>query len=534
MKLIERIPVLGRLIIEEEGQTLVFSAALFLFSVPFLVGIAVDAGKGYYAYERLQESTNAAALAGAAKMPDTTAATTYAGEYGSDTSKSGHMNASGILSNASLNVSFTCSPTVTTELDVACLPPPGETGTGNNVIVVTQTAQSNNWIGPLFGMPKFSLTATATASMNGGASTPYNIAVIIDTTGSMDDVDNGSGAGLTCTYQLQCAMAGFRLLLTKLYPCQSSGTCSTSTPTVDNVALYTFPAVTSATVADDYTCTSSKPTTVAYTFTSNTAPTPNSTASNMELNPSTLDYQVVSFENGYKASDSASTLVSSDPLAIAAGDGGSTCGFKDVGGFGTYYAQVIYAAQADLVAESSGTGGNGFKNAMIILSDGNATAEASDGNIKVASGGGTLNGTGTATSNPNGYHSYAYPSTLGECGQAVIAAQAATAAGTIVYTIGYGAPSTGSSANCGTDQTYSATVSSTAYGANTWGPGDSPCQALGAMASNSTTFYSDDYNGCSAASPSLAGLTTLADIFTSIADSFSKARLVPNSWASSS
>ncbi len=76
----------------------------------------------------------------------------------------------------------------------------------------------------------------------------------------------------------------------------------------------------------------------------------------------------------------------------------------------------------------------------------------------MASGGGTLNGTG-AGSNKN---SYTYPSALGECGQAVQAAYDAatnsdynnTGSFTRVYTIGYGSPTSG----CTTDKTYSATV----------------------------------------------------------------------------
>ncbi|MGA2909470.1 MAG: hypothetical protein ABSE36_17340, partial [Terracidiphilus sp.] len=56
-----------------------------------------------------------------------------------------------------------------------------------------------------------------------------------------------------------------------------------------------------------------------------------------------------------------------------------------------------------------------------------------------------------------------YPSALGECGQAVKAAQLATAAGTVVYTIGFGSETTG----CTTDETYTTTASST-DGAEAW------------------------------------------------------------------
>ena len=79
---------------------------------------------------------------------------------------------------------------------------------------------------------------------------------------------------------------------------------------------------------------------------------------------------------------------------------------------------------------------------------------------------GTLNGTGTKTSNAAGYESYTYPSALGECGQAVLAAQAAAKAGTTVYTIGYGAETSG---GCPSDATYSATVSTNGGG---WGAGE--------------------------------------------------------------
>ncbi len=524
MKLLHKIPVLGRLIEEDKGQALVFTAVILTAFIG-VTGVAIDAGKGYYAYELLKESTNAAALAGAGALPDTGLATTYADDYGSK-----DFNSNGMMTNVVTTPTFGCWSNVTTYLNTACQPSPGTTGTGNNVMQVTQTAQVSTWVGPLFGMPTFNIQAVSSAAMRGGAYIPYNIAVVIDTTASMEDADDGKNS--SCTSQIQCALAGFQDLLTDLYPCQSSGTCATGDKEVDNVALFVFPMITTATTTDDTSCTSTAPTTVPYTFTSNTAPTPNSSASNMALLPTGDSYEVVNFENGYKTSDTASTLVATDPLAIASGDGGTNCGIEKIksgkpyltAGQGTYYAQVIYQAQALLYNESNGTGGNGFKNAMIILSDGNATSSASSGQMAVSSGGGTLNGTGTN-------HSYAYPSAVGECGQAVVAAQAASAAGTTVYTIGYGALDSGSSSNCGTDQTYSATVSSTTYGANSWAPKDSPCQALGAMATSASTFYSDDADSCSAISATLSGITSLSGIFHSISNNFSTARLIPNSWS---
>jgi len=173
----------------------------------------------------------------------------------------------------------------------------------------------------------------------------------------------------------------------------------------------------------------------------------------------------------------------------------------------------------------------GSQNAIILLTDGDATACASNANTsagacdtssQLVASEGTLNGTGTHTSNPTGYESYTYPSALGMCGQAVLAAQAAANAGTTVYTIGYGAETSG---GCLSDKTYSTTVT-TAGGA--WGPGKQPCQAIAAMASSETNFYSDDGAGCEATAPTNQNLTKLTAIFRAIVDNMGEPRLIPS------
>ena len=215
---------------------------------------------------------------------------------------------------------------------------------------------------------------------------------------------------------------------------------------------------------------------------------------------------------------------------IAAGDSGqSNCtGIKAPGGEGTYYAQVLYAAQAALMAQQAANPGS--QNAIILLTDGDATACASNANTaagacntkaQLLATEGALNGTGTQTSNSAGYEAFSYPSALGECGQAVLAAQAAANAGTTVYTIGYGAETSG---GCLSDKTYSANVT-TEGGA--WGPGKEPCQAIAAMASAATNFYSDDGQGCEATAPSNQNLTKLTAIFRAIVDNMSSPRLIP-------
>ncbi len=130
------------------------------------------------------------------------------------------------------------------------------------------------------------------------------------------------------------------------------------------------------------------------------------------------------------------------------------------------------------------------QNCPAVNSSGTCTsATASTGTVSCPTGGCTgkpLNGTGTATTNSTGYQSPTYPSALGECGQAVQAAQLATAAGTVVYTIGFGSETSG----CATDKTYTTTAGST-DGAEAWPSGTysrTPCNAIAAMASNVNTF----------------------------------------------
>ena len=92
--------------------------------------------------------------------------------------------------------------------NVECQMPPGST-MGYNAIKVTQTAVVNLWFGGLIGMKSMNLAATASAAMKGGSNTPYNLAVIMDTTGSMADTVKGDKD--CTTSQISCAVAGSRV-----------------------------------------------------------------------------------------------------------------------------------------------------------------------------------------------------------------------------------------------------------------------------------------------------------------------------------
>jgi Flp pilus assembly protein TadG len=515
--------LMRRFLRDERGQSMAV-LMVTISSMMGLAGLSLESGHIYYAYRLLQASTNAAALAGAYQMPNTGTAATAVTEY---SAQSGELNATKMLTHVVATPSYKCLNTVTTDLDVVCETATGATG-GYNALTVTQTATIPLWFGGLVGFRSLNVEAVATAAMRGGANTPWNIAIIQDTTASMNDEDSGDQCDNT---QINCSLQGMQVLLNDLYPCGLGQTCSsTGVAAVDSVSLFVFPAVTSATASKDYVCNTSDPTIVAYTFPdTNTAYTSGAPPADLQL-PSGDTYQILGFQNNYKTTDTASSLNQTAGIAIAAGDSGiSKCtGLQAPGGEGTYYAQVIYAAQAALAVQQAANPNS--KNAMIILTDGDATACASNANTsagacdtkaQIVATEGTLNGTGTSKTNPSGYENPTYPSALGECGQAVLAAQYAATQGTTVYTIGYGSETSG---GCLSDATYSATVTTNG---GSWAPNDEPCQAIAAMASAEVNFYSDDGEGCQATAPSNQSITKLTAIFRAITDNLSTPRLIP-------
>ncbi len=514
-----------RFLKSERGQAAV-AVMITATTMMALSAASIETGHVYYAYQKLVASTNAAVMAGATAMPNTTTATTMVTQYSSQT---GQLNANPMLTSDTATPTFKCLSTVSNSLNVPCQTAAGGSG-GYNGLAVTQTATVPLWFGGLVGMSKMNMSYTAEAAMAGGTNTSWNIAIILDATPSMSFADNGDQCNGT---QMTCAQQGIQALLNDLYPCQLSQTCNGSgAVAVDDVSLFVFPAVTAGTVYKDSTCNAGTPTAVAYTF-----PDP---PGNTTL-PSADTYKSVTWSIDYKTSDTATTLNTSSPLVVAAGGdaSGSRCPGVTTRMEWTYYAQVIYAAQAELVAQQAKYPGS--QNAIILLGDGDTEACASNANttagacntspISLVATEGTLNGTGTHTSNPSGYLSVDYPSALGQCGQSVLAAQTVANNGTAFYTIGYGAENTSAprsqsniTGNCPSDIYYSASVTTNG---GTWGKGGTPCQSLAAMASAATNFYSDDTNGCLATTPSNQNITKLTSIFRAITNRLSSPRLVP-------
>src|ERR1035437_861518 len=411
-------------------------------------GITVDLGHAYVARQQLQISTNVAALAGAAAMPDTTAATAQVIAYSAQT---GQKSATPNLTNVVITPTYQCLATLISNMGLGCATSTG-TQTGSfNVIKVTQTAKVPLWFGGMFHVPAFNIGATATAAMAGGQNTPWNIAIVIDATSSMTSSDKG----LQCSGTREtCALLGVQTLLKLMYPCAAGATCTSGGTPVDSVSLFVFPSVLTSQAKDYYTCPTTVPTIEPYTFqnVSTTSPNYNPLATyTYQVAPTPSGTTIARFAQDYKSTDLSTTLNAASQIVIAAGGKSGCTGIQGKGGKGTYYAQAIYAAQAALIAQQAANPGS--QNALIILGDGDMSASASSGEIVAKTG--TLNGTGSG-SNKN---SYTYPSALGQCGQAIIAAQAAAATpnangknGTRVYTVAYGAQTSG----CSTDATYSA------------------------------------------------------------------------------
>jgi len=506
------IQLLRRAVKEELGQSAVM-VALTITSIMALAGASVEVGHIYYAYKLLVASTNAATLAGAQVMPDTTAAAANVNKYSSATVNGvAGYNASPMLQNAAVTPSFLCLSKVSTSFGIACLTSTGATG-GYNAMKVTQTASVPLWFGGLIGVRTMNIAAVSTASIKGGTNTPWNIAIILDTTQSMSKSDGGT----QCPGSREsCALQGVRYLLSDLYPCAIGQTCTSGSAYVDTVSLFTFPALQTNTQKYDY-CSGSGSVSISDYI--------------VPALPTTASYQLPignmnGFSNDYRVNDLPSTGLNTTSNVVKAAGGASGCsGIQAPGGAGTFYAQTIYAVQTALLAQQSANPGS--QDAMIILTDGDASASAtytvskgvttfSSSSQMQPSSAGALNG--ISSNNPT---SYTYPSAVGECGQAVVAAKAAATAGTSVYTIGYGASTSG----CSTDKTYSASVTTNG---GTWGPGGSPCQALAAMASKQSNFYSDNGSGCKATAPSNANITQLTAIFTAITHNFTNARLIPN------
>ncbi|HTR82874.1 MAG TPA: pilus assembly protein [Reyranella sp.] len=316
--------------------------------------------------------------------------------------------------------------------------------TGNpNVVNVTQTGTVQTNFLKVFGYSSFTLTASSSAAKAGGIGTPLNVMFVLDSTASMGSADsNCTVPGVKSPTRYQCAQYSVQSVLKVMQPSMAS------------VGLMTFPGT-----AKQY---------------APGKPCPTQPSATPYLS-STIYYQIGSGTSLSTNYNSAGVLNDTSSIVEAVGDFTASKALTGClsakGGEGTYIAEVLTKAQAALPVVT------GTKNVIILLSDGDAGATAAQLN----------NQTSKVTK---------------QCGQYVTAAQNATTAGTTVYTVAYGAPTSG----CSSGDTYT------------------PCTALKAAASDTTKFYST--GAPCAASLSSNNASNLPTIFTQIAVNLTKPRLL--------
>jgi len=382
---------------DQRGQVLPV-AALLMVALIGVSGLVVDVGHAYVIRGQLQNSANAAALAAAGYVYDSDSGsvntTTQADQYSAST---GDKNAYTGLNSVATTVTTKC---------LNMLMPKGQScvsGSAANAVRVVNSTNVPTFFMGLFGVPSLKVGATATASMQ-GASHIWNVAVIIDSTGSMATADSDCG-GIT---EFQCALSGTQALLEATNPCPSGvSSCSGESSNI-RVSLFTFPNVLTSyngttvnSVSDDINCGgtpatwtnySSQPIAAPYTLPIPGASLPGApdatymsyTTTSAAATPGktwTATYQITPFLSDYYAPTDSSGLNSSSDLVKAVGYGSTsgcltyTFGIWGTGsgsGFGnTYTASSIYEAQAALSAEQALYGGN---NAIILLSDGQSNA----------------------------------------------------------------------------------------------------------------------------------------------------------------
>lgn len=502
-----------------------------ILSILGLGGLVMDVGRAYVIRAQLQNSANASALAAAGALFGASSTGTVSNVAAQYSASSGGDNAG------------STAVTVTTAVNPVCLNvlmPLGETCASNspvipNAVRVTQTATIKTFFMPiLFGPSSLSVSTGATASMQ-GTPLPTNIAIILDATASMSDAPDATVCPGYST-NFACALGAVRNFLGNINPCSGvSGACSAANAKT-RVSLFSFPNVSTSDVADDYTCSGS-PTREQYTLPAKSQ----ASYSNLTYGSATATYQDVSYSADWYSSTASGNLNTNSNLVKAL----NGC-MQNPGGESTYYASVIYAAQASLIAEQNSITNMQTQNAIIMLSDGEANAPNSKfppSNSSVTpSGAGysvVTNSTSNTTTNLAGSTWGTYPDFNDQCQQAIQAAQDAQGAGTIVEAVAFGSEANG----CAVPGSGAKVTDTTLWASATGGNAAlslatlTPCITMRNIASppvligssEISFFYADQTSAANGCSDNVhTDLTTLSDILMAIANSFTTPRLLPN------
>ncbi len=499
---------------DQSGQILPWLAVV-LVGMLGAAGLTIDVGRAYVAHSQLQNYANAAALAAAGDVYNTSSTTGASAVATSYSASTGNQNVNGSLG------------TVTTTVTTVCLNmlmPVGSTCSSStavpNAVKVKQTATVPTYFMKLFGFNSLSVSSQATASMQGAAQ-PWNVAVILDATTSMGSTPpSGSCKGYSTLFK--CAEAGVQSLLQAVQPCPGGSNCNSSN-TQFRVALFSFPNVSTANVSNFWgNC--STPTHEPYTLplTNITGYTPlkygTATATYEDTPVSTSDGDANGFVTDYWSATQTNNLNTSSSIVKEV-----TGCLTNPGGESSYFTGAFYAAQAALLAEQKAYGG---KNAIIILSDGQMQAPSSKfptGNVTPSTAG--YNASALTTT---GY----YPSTKNECQQGIMAAQSAQTAGTTVFSVAFGSESSGcTTSGGGTDSSLIATATS-GNAAFSSVNSITPCVTMKNVASPTTNgisyFYADTSSSSNGCTDTAHTVSEVNQIFWAISSYFTSPRLLPN------
>ena len=309
---------------KQRGVALVVFA-LTLVSMSGFRALAVDIGYLQYVQQRLQASSDAAALAGGRDINCCAASKAISTAISYSSTAGGHNEIPGVTVTMPSGPELKCLTSMQSTLKC--------TGYDKaNAIVVRQRATVPLFFAPVIGVRTATINANSMASAAGGAIPPLNVIVVLDTTASMNNSNPACGKT-----RLGCALTGVQSLLLQL------------TNPLNRVGLMTFPPLANASQAAlQYDCKASANPTIASSY-----------------SQAGLTYQIVGLGNDYltagKALNNASNLVK------AVGGATGCASLTAVGGVGTYYAGAISAAQAALPS-------NGNQNVIILVSDGDASS----------------------------------------------------------------------------------------------------------------------------------------------------------------
>ena len=336
----------------ERGQVLVLVGLSMLALLGF-AAFVIDLGYVMYAQRTLQQTADAAATAGAMSLPDDQEADNVARHY---SAAAGQKNYRPNLPGVAYSSVTTCNDFLVGQslpcvnlLNKRPLSP-----TKGNLLSVTETATIPLMFARTLGISSIALKAKSSAGMRGGLR-PLNIVVVVDTTASMNNADKNCGTtGVSGQTRLDCAKLGVRSLLGCV---NGTGPCNLD-PSVDSVGLMIFPGLKSSTpLSREYNC--------------NSDITSSSTAA---YNASPV-YSIIPLSNSYRSGGSTSlngagsSLVKAIDWTDGVGCSSSSYGLESPGGQGTYYAGALAAAQASFPS------GSDKQNVIILLSDGDASAD---------------------------------------------------------------------------------------------------------------------------------------------------------------